>query len=887
MPQSTDQNTNNELYILSLLFLAVTLQLIRLCAQFIQRQQQHQSSSRNTSPSIGSKPSDTQYGSITSTHSDTAVEESESLLRIGGKLNERIEQSNGSTTTGLKMLVIAWTLLLIADGVVWVRLLISQQTVRLSSSSSDSIAPSRPLLFLSTATFLIVGMEIATLLQWVHDYYSHTRALNYPSFVLQCTVYLILSIAAFIALSLSFWICLLVSAIIVAPLIFFQRRTLATLQDTIFKQMGRPGKTTTASLSRRKMIPLLQPYLWPRDTRNRFRVIGTWMCVVCSKLSNLVTPLYIGRATTALAHGKYTLTIQYVIVYAILGFASTLFKEGQSYLYLFISKAGFVQLSSRAFQHLHSLSLEWHTTQKKLGQVIRSMDRGIQACDSLMRWLCLWLVPALVEAVVVCIIFATYFQYPPLAVAVFYFVFVYIVWTILITIWRKKFRKELTQSDNDWHDVVTDSLMNFDTVKYFCSESFEVERFHKAVSRYQTGSVNVQASLAFLNISQKLILQACLACSLSLAGWGIKQRADCCIREMGCDSSISECCESVSQDSCPGMSVGDFVAVLSYTLNLFAPLNFLGSVYNSIVMSLIDLSHLSDLLAETPDVEDAKDALPLPRTNPHDSDLAAEFDNVHFRYPSQPIGSGLKGVSFNLRRGTTTAIVGPTGAGKTTISKLLFRFYDVQGGAVKVNGMDVRCVTQKSLRASIGVVPQMANMFNTTIRANLLYGNHDATQEELEEAARDAQLLGFIESLDEGWETVVGDQGLKLSGGERQRMAIARCLLKDPPFVLLDEATSALDTLTEASVQEALDRLGAERTVLVIAHRLGTVRNADNIIVLADGEVAEHGTHDELLAKNGTYADMWNRQLHTVSSVNSLENLTDLIAEASFSSPPR
>jgi ABC-type multidrug transport system fused ATPase/permease subunit len=280
-------------------------------------------------------------------------------------------------------------------------------------------------------------------------------------------------------------------------------------------------------------------------------------------------------------------------------------------------------------------------------------------------------------------------------------------------------------------------------------------------------------------------------------------------------------------------------------------------------MAIVDLGNMSELLAENPDVTDAPDAMDLPLKNSKDDDIAVEFDNVLFHYPSQPTNQGLKGLSFVMKRGTTTAIVGPTGAGKTTVSRLLFRFYDVLGGAIKINGVDVRSVTQRSLRNAIGVVPQAASMFNDTIRYNLLYGRREATQEELEQAALDAQILKFIESLDDGWESLVGDRGLKLSGGEKQRAAIARCLLKDPPFVLLDEATSALDTITEKSVQEALDRLGKSRTVLVIAHRLGTIRNADNIIVLKDGVVAEQGTHDELMRMKGIYAEMWNMQLHS------------------------
>ena len=391
-----------------------------------------------------------------------------------------------------------------------------------------------------------------------------------------------------------------------------------------------------------------------------------------------------------------------------------------------------------------------------------------------------------------------------------------------------------------------------------------MKRFGHAIETFQQGSVNVAASLSFLNVSQQLLLQACLATALILSTIAIRDRQNCCVAN-GCLVGDSECCSALD-DTCPGMEIGDFVAVLTYTLNLFMPLNFLGSVYNAIVMAMVDLTNLSEILAESPDVSDARDALELVPRNESDPDTVVEFDNVFFHYPSQSDKSGLKGLSFKLKKGTTTAVVGPTGAGKTTVSRLLFRFYDVLGGAVKVNGMDVRVVKQKSLREAIGVVPQTTTMFNDTIANNIRYGRRDATDEELEEVAESAQLTTFIESLPEKWETTVGDRGMKLSGGENQRVSIARCLLKNPPIVILDEATSALDTITEKSVQEALDRLGNDRTVLVIAHRLGTIRHADNIIVLGDGRVAEEGTHDELLALGGKYAEMWNIQLSTTKT---------------------
>lgn len=302
-----------------------------------------------------------------------------------------------------------------------------------------------------------------------------------------------------------------------------------------------------------------------------------------------------------------------------------------------------------------------------------------------------------------------------------------------------------------------------------------------------------------------------------------------------------------------------------------------------IVMALVDLANLSELLAETPDVTDASDAIDLPPKNVDDPDTVVEFDNVMFHYPTQPDTKGLKGLSFKMKRGTVTAVVGPTGEGKTTVSRLLFRFYDVLGGAVKVNGVDTRAVKQRSLRGSIGVVPQNTSLFNDTLKNNIKYGRQEATDDEVMQVINDAQLQGFVDSLPEGYETMVGDRGLKLSGGEKQRTAIARCLLKNPSIVVLDEATSALDTVTENSVQDALDRLGSDRTVLVIAHRLGTIKGADNIIVLGGGKVAEEGTHDELLELGGKYAEMWNMQLHSnrgnKGSTASLTGLADKSSE--------
>jgi ABC-type transport system involved in Fe-S cluster assembly fused permease/ATPase subunit len=633
----------------------------------------------------------------------------------------------------------------------------------------------------------------------------------------------------------------------------------------------------------RSILLILKPYFWPNETStssallNRFRAIMTWVCVISSKVCVVISPIFLGKASTALSRMEYRTCARYAIIYCSIQFASTFLKECQSLFYLKVAQAAFIQLSELSFHHIHSLSLDWHL-KKKLGEVIRSMDRGILSCDILMKYLFLWLMPAVGECIMVCIIFATYFDYLPLALSIFSFVFTYIIWTIVITLWRKKFRKSVAKNDNNWHDICTDSLVNFETVKYFTAEKYEIARFSDSIKAYQTSSVDVAASLSFLNISQGLMMQICLATALVLATFGIQKRNECCVIN-DCVDVNSQCCTDLGNNgTCGGMEVGDFVAVLTYTLNLFMPLNFLGSVYNAIVMALVDLRNLSELLAEDPDLVDEPNAIDIPVSNVEDPDIAAEFDNVAFRYPSQAAGQGLTGVSFKMKKGTTTAIVGSTGAGKTTISRLLFRFYDVTGGAVKVNGVDVRNMKQSSLRQAIGVVPQTTSMFNDTLQDNVRYGKRDATMEELDKVAEQAQILDFIRSLPDGWDSMIGDRGMKLSGGEKQRTAIARCLLKDPPFVILDEATSALDTVTENSIQEALDALGSHRTCLVIAHRLGTIRRADNIVVLGDGIVLEQGTHEQLIEKNGKYAEMWNMQLHSTNESSlSLTKLDDKV----------
>mmetsp|Transcript_41361 Transcript_41361/g.93175 ORF Transcript_41361/g.93175 Transcript_41361/m.93175 type:complete len:689 (-) Transcript_41361:41-2107(-) len=628
---------------------------------------------------------------------------------------------------------------------------------------------------------------------------------------------------------------------------------------------GSPDGGGTKGLSSWRVIWTLKPYFWPRQQSGKISVFFTWFFVVTSKASSVIAPFYIAAATNQLVRGEIRQSMLSCISYAALLLASKLLKELQSLVYLGVKQAAFVDLSEDTFEHVHTLSLQWYLS-KKLGEVVRVVDRGIAACDTLMTYGVLYLGPAIGECLSVVVVFILYFGVWDIAALVLGGLVLYAWATIQLTIWRKQFRSAMNTSDNKWHDKLTDSLVNFETVKYFTNERYERERFGADIAQYQRSNVSVMASLSLLNGTQQVILQGTLAASLVLSAKAYKEGK---------------------------MDVGDFVAVGVWIVQLFTPLNFLGTVYNAIITAWLDLHNLSQLLAQTPDVKDApgardlvetlaleqgptkspsqagKDGNPLGayKLAPNDDSrgVGVAFEDVKFHYPTGS-GRGLKGVTFEVAPGTTTAIVGTTGAGKTTIGRLLFRFMDPVSGCIKVGGYPATGVTQASLRGLIGVVPQDTVLFNDTIAHNIKYGRLDAEMADLEEAARGAQILDFIKNLPEGWDTVVGERGLKLSGGEKQRVAIARCLLKNPPVVLLDEATSALDSVTERGVQDALNKLGENRTVMVIAHRLGTVQNADQIVVLSDGAVVEKGSHTQLIDKGGIYAGMWEMQAKGSSS---------------------
>ncbi|KDO24237.1 hypothetical protein SPRG_09873 [Saprolegnia parasitica CBS 223.65] len=596
--------------------------------------------------------------------------------------------------------------------------------------------------------------------------------------------------------------------------------------------------TPTKGISFVKMLLVLRPYFWPHGFGHRVRAVSTYFLLGGSKLLNLYAPMFMAQATNALVAKDVRGALIGVSCYCTSVFFSKTLDEVKSIVYLRVKQTAYVEISTMTYEHLHSLSLDWHL-KKKLGDVLRSMDRGVESANSVVSYMFLYLLPTILESVVVMIIFATHFQLATMSYVSFLSLVFYAYVTIAITLWRKKFRQQSTKHDNEYHDKATDALINYETIKYFTNEKHEIDLYSCAIQKYQSFSVSVQASLSVLNISQTGIIQATILACLALAIPHV-----------------------IEQDG-RGVDLGAFVAITVYLQNLFSPLYFLGSLYNMMINAIVDMQKLSELLNVDPDIVDAPHAPKLLLDyDAHRNGISVEFQHVHFDYPDAPLGSGLKDLNFVIPAGTTTALVGETGSGKTTISRLLFRFYDTTSGRVLVHNQDVSAVTQLSLRKAIGIVPQDTVLFNETILYNIQYGNLESTFAQVEEAAKKAKIYDFIMGMPQQWQTPVGERGLKLSGGEKQRVAIARTLLKDPQFVILDEATSALDTVTETEIQSALTKLQTNRTMLVIAHRLSTVRHASQIVVLGKGAVLEIGTHDELMArKGGRYAQMWNAQL--------------------------
>jgi ATP-binding cassette, subfamily B, heavy metal transporter len=581
-------------------------------------------------------------------------------------------------------------------------------------------------------------------------------------------------------------------------------------------------------------IRSLLPYLWPAgDPGARVRVVVAAIFLVAAKVATVYVPIVYGRVVDAIApKGVAAMTaipIALIVGYGLLRVASAGFGELRDAVFASVQQRTVRKVGLETFVHLHRLSLRYHLD-RQTGGLARALERGTTGIESVLRMAVFNILPTLLELLMVTFVLWRMFDWR-FAVLTFVAVAAYVGFTMLFTSWRVRFRRAMNEMDSEAQSKAVDSLLNYETVKYFGNEAHEARRFDASLARYERAAVRSQVTLNMLNLGQALIIAVGLALIMLMAADGVRSGE---------------------------MTVGKFVLVNTYLMQLYQPLNFLGFVYREIKQGLVDMEQMFRLLSVHEEVADKPDAVALA---PHLAEAAAgavRFEDVRFGYtPAREI---LKGVSFTVPAGHKLAIVGPTGAGKSTISRLLFRFYDVTAGRVLIDRHDIRDLTQDSLRAAIGVVPQDTVLFNDTIRYNIAYGRPDASQEEVERAARLAQVHDFVMRLPEQYDTRVGERGLKLSGGEKQRVAIARTILKDPRILILDEATSALDTRTEQEIQTALRAVAARRTTLVIAHRLSTVVDADEILVLVDGRIAERGTHAALLAEGGVYARMWSMQ---------------------------
>lgn len=608
---------------------------------------------------------------------------------------------------------------------------------------------------------------------------------------------------------------------------------------TVSPDAGNPWQT----------IRNLWPYMWPQERSDlKMRVVWASVILVVAKVVLMFVPYFFKWTTDAL-NGKMDATgllpafmlsaVMLVLAYNVARIVQWGLNQWRDALFASVGQYAVRRLAYKTFVHMHQLSLRFHL-ERKTGGLSRIIERGTKGIETIVRYTILNSIPTILEFALTAAIFWWGYGFSYLAVTALT-VAVYCWYTVKASDWRIGIRRAMNSSDTDANVKAIDSLLNFETVKYFGNEQMEARRFDESMAKYEKAATQVWTSLGWLNFGQGLIFGIGMTIMLAMSAMAV-QRGE--------------------------QTIGDFVFVNALLLQLSVPLNFIGMLYREIRQGLTDIEQMFDLLAVKPEVSDAPNAVPLAIEQG-----AIVFDNVKFAYdPARPI---LKGISFTVPAGKTVAVVGPSGAGKSTISRLLYRFYDVQGGSISIDGQDVRNVTQTSLRAAIGMVPQDTVLFNDTIAYNIRYGRTDATQEQIEAAADIAQISRSIRDLPQGYDTMVGERGLKLSGGEKQRVAIARTVLKAPPILILDEATSALDTTTEQDIQAALDVVSKNRTTLVIAHRLSTVIGADEIIVLKAGEIAERGTHAQLLEQDGLYASMWNRQREAIQAEEQLRRVRE------------
>ncbi|EPA9113414.1 MAG: ABC transporter ATP-binding protein/permease [Serratia liquefaciens] len=581
-------------------------------------------------------------------------------------------------------------------------------------------------------------------------------------------------------------------------------------------------------MDRSRLLKFLLPYLWPKENpRLRYYLVIAFVFMVVSKVSITLVPLAYKAMVDALSvetAKMLAIPIGLILAYGVARVGGALFEELRNVMFVHVSQNATRLLGLRVFRQLHALSLRFHL-ERQTGGLSLSIERGTQAVATVLSRLLFSIFPILFEITLVSVIM-WHLLNGWFALAIVVTVGCYILFTVMAVSWRTRFRRELNRANADTNSKSLDSLLNYETVKYFGNEDFEADRFNMSRRLYEYAAIKNQFSFTAINLGQTAIISIGLIVMMAMAAQGIVQGR---------------------------MTVGDFVLVNAYLLQLYQPLNFFGFIYAEVRQALIDMENMFDLLQEEQEIVDRPDATAL--------QLRAgevRFDSVSFGYDERrPI---LKNVSFTIPAGNTVAIVGASGAGKSTLSRLLFRFYDVSGGAVSIDGQDIRSLKQASLRAAIGIVPQDTVLFNDTLGYNIGYGKTGSSQEEIERAARLAHIHEFIVSLPDGYETRVGERGLKLSGGEKQRVAIARTILKNPAILVFDEATSALDTQTEREIQAHLREVSRDHTTLVIAHRLSTVVDADEIIVLEAGEIVERGRHDALLAANGRYAAMWQNQ---------------------------